>query len=170
MESKKIIDLFLMFILTLSVSKLHSQTEFSGWDEKYRSIDITSVVEFEMSYADSVKNGLIDKPDIYVRFDTYRYIAKYLGVIEKTPVSDIETMVFVCDNYGLDTSIVRLASSSPLFEIGGKTYRFPIQDVLLQDFESEVEKGDSITLYCAFFNLYKDGVLKNVFLISEFHG
>jgi hypothetical protein len=148
----------------------YSQDDFENWNKRYTEINITDLIHYEKTYADSVDNGLIEGK-YYSRMGFYRLEASFQGEKRKTADSIIVSMKNVNKLFGNKKFDLLLdkAITEYLFKIDGTNYWLPIQDVLKESFENEIAKSDIVMLYCVLFNEHRfNGALYNTFLISEF--
>jgi len=162
-------SLYTILLLSVSLS-CFSQDEFESWNRRYRKTNISEVIRLETAYADSVNKGLIEGK-YYARYDLYRIEADYLGEQREMADSIKTSMKNVNKLFGAKEflPVITNVKKEYLFRIAGNEYWFPIQQALEEDFQHEIKKQDTVTLYCIFFNEHRwNGALYNTFLISEF--
>ena len=139
------------------------------WNSRYREVDITSILEFEKFYADSVEKN----PEItpyYLRKDTYRFKAEFLGKTRTTSKEVITSMKNVFRLFiGNPKQLKGVINNEVLFRVGTEEIWMPIQPQILKALKQEVKEGEIVTLYCLFLNEHTvNNVLYNTLFISEF--
>lgn len=164
---KKSLLAALVFLL-LATGTVLAQTGYPDWDKNYRAIDIQKVLQFEQRYADSVvaANGDIA---YYLRMDTYRFSATYLG--QKRPIDPgvMQSMKRVYKMVSGDPAqLESLVEHEYLFQVGETQFWAPVQKQLEKSLGKEVKKGKTALIYCLFLNERSSKGLYNSLLVSEF--
>ena len=164
---RKSLSIILLLFITILC---FSQDGYESWDKRYVKVNISDVLRFETTYADSVNKGLITGK-YYSRFDLYQIKGEFLG--EKRNIADSikSSMKNVNKLFGEKEflPVITAVKKEYRFRIDGNEYWFPIQNVLEEPFQNEIMPHDTLTLYCVFFNEHHwNGALFNTFLISEF--
>ncbi len=160
---------FLLFIFTLPVQAQTEADYWTTWNQNYPETDIKEVLTAERKYADSIEKHPKIAP-YYFRTGKYRFIAEYTGETRKADTAVIGSVKRVHKMKGGDPSqIDNLVKSEVLFKVGDVKLWMPVQQRILEAMKQEAKKGDSLMLYCAFFNEHTSKKkLYNIFLISEF--
>lgn len=163
--SRYLIAFLLLFSILFDV---FSQNTWDDWDNNYTKISVGELLRYEKSYADSVKQGLIQGKN-YSRIEAFRFYGTYQGEVQKIDLQSLNSMKNVVSIHKGDLSVFDKLQNCYLFKIEGHLVWIPIQFELEEDFRSEVKRNERIMLYCAFMNEYSetDG-LQNNFLLSEF--
>jgi len=164
--------LYILFLLLTTYTYGQSIEEYwERWNNNYPEVDIISVLKHERIYADSVEKDL-NIPQYYLRIDKYRFQAEYLGKTRTASEEVVASMKRVLKIFtGDSTQFDELIDKEVLFRVGQEEIWMPIQPIVLEALEEEVEIGDTIILYCLFLNehTYDPNVLYNTFFISEFN-
>jgi NADH:ubiquinone oxidoreductase subunit C len=147
-------------------------THWNSWNNNYKDINFSNLINFELNYADSV-NQNVSTSDYYGRIDKYRFSAIYSGNKREIPLVSKESMKRVCSIYdktdSFSINIVNNIKYEYQFYIDNKSYWFALQAVLENPFAQEIKSGTEVYLYCLFLNEHtSDKILFNSFLISEF--
>ena len=160
---------FLLFIFTLPIQAQTEADYWTTWNQNYPETDIKEVLTAERKYADSIEKHPKIAP-YYFRTGKYRFIAEYTGETRKADTAVIGSVKRVHKMKGGDPSqIDNLVKSEVLFKVGDVKLWMPVQQRILEAMKQEAKKGDSLMLYCAFFNEHTSKKkLYNIFLISEF--
>lgn len=163
----------LTVLLTLFSMHVFAQADegyWSEWNKTYPLADISEVLKQEKHFADSVEKSP-GTPAYYVRTDTYRFNAEYLGQIRPLDKVASASMSLACKLLGGDSGRLKnLTRYEVLFKVGNEEIWMPIQSGLLKNLKEGAAKGDRFTLYCYHFNEHTDrNELYNTFLISEFN-
>lgn len=146
----------ILFILLLLISQnSFGQTEdeyWAKWDSNYSEVDIASILICERNYADSVESNLNIAP-YYARFDKYKFAATYQGKYRKVTPATLKSMQRVCKLFvGNSNALDLLCHNEALFKVDSIEIWMPIQTQILDALKQEVKKGNSVILYCSFFN------------------
>lgn len=162
----------IVFLFSLSRLATHAQTEadyWTTWNQNYPETDIREVLTAERKYADSIEKHPKIAP-YYFRSGKYRFIAEYTGETRKADTAVVGSVKRVHKMKGGDPAqIDNLVKSEVLFKVGAVKLWMPVQQRILEAMQQEAKKGDSLMLYCAFFNEHTSKKkLFNIFLISEF--
>lgn len=160
--------LAVMVLLLLASGTALAQTGYPDWDKNYPAIDIQKILRFEQRYADSVvaKDGDIA---YYLRMDTYRFSATYLG--QKRPVDPgvMQSMQRVYKMFSGDPAqLASLVEHEYLFQVGETQFWAPVQKQLEKLLNKEIKKGKTALIYCLFLNERSSKGLYNSLLVSEF--
>jgi hypothetical protein len=160
--------LCLLVLVLLATGTTLAQTGYPEWDKNYRAIDIQKVFQFEQRYADSV---VATDGDIayYLRMDTFRFSATYLG--QKRPIDPgvLQSMQRVYKMFSGDPAqLESLVVHEYLFKVGETQFWAPVQKQLEKPLNKEIKKGKSALIYCLFLNERSSKGLYNSLLVSEF--
>jgi hypothetical protein len=160
---------FLFFLSRLAAMAQTADDYWATWNNNYPETDIQEVLTAERKYADSIEKHPKIAP-YYFRTGKYRFIAEYTGETRKADTAVLGSVKRVHKMKGGDpTQIVKLVKSEVLFKVGEFKLWMPVQQRILEAMKEEAKKGDSLMLYCAFFNEHTSKKkLFNVFVISEF--
>lgn len=159
----------ILFVLTSLWS--YSQEYWDSWNENYTEIDPIEMIKLEFKYADSIRSNDVND-DYFLRMDTYRFSATYLGVKRDIPDSTKQSMSRVYKIFGNPDylAMIKDLKYEYQFNIGDEIIWIPMQNLLNKAFKKEVNKSDNVYLYCLYLNEHTlDGILFNNFLISEFY-
>lgn len=159
-----------IFLIVLFPVYSFSQDEWENWDKDYKIINVDELLNYEIKYADSTDKGLIEG-NYYLRMDTYRFSASYLG--EKRRINDtiLASMKRVFKMRGNPDYLSTFddIKHEYKFKIGDIDLWLPIQPVLEKPLRKEIQVGEMVLLYCLFLNEHgMSGDLYNTFFISEF--
>ncbi len=159
----------LLLLLNLPTQAQTDDDYWATWNKNYPETAIQEVLTAERKYADSIEKHPKIAP-YYFRTDKYRFIAEYTGETRKADAGVLGSLKRVHKMKGGDPSqIDNLVKSEVLFKVGNVKLWMPIQQRILEAMKQEAKKGDSLMLYCAFFNEHTSKKkLYNIFLISEF--
>ncbi|OQP57913.1 hypothetical protein A4R26_23705 [Niastella populi] len=160
---------FLLFIFQPAIQAQTDDDYWATWNQNYPETDIKELLAAERKYADSIEKH----PEIapyYFRTGKYRFIAEYTGETRKADTAVLGSVKRVHKMKGGDPAqIDNLVKSDVLFKVGAVKLWMPVQQRILEAMKQEAKKGDSLMLYCAFFNEHTSKKkLYTIFLISEF--
>jgi hypothetical protein len=160
---------FLLFLINLNARAQTEDDYWATWNKNYPETNIQEVLAFERKYADSIEKHPKIAP-YYFRTDKYRFIAEYTGEIRKADTAVLGSVKRVHKMKGGDPKqIDNLVKKEVLFKVGELKLWMPVQQRILDAMKQEAKKGDSLMLFCAFFNEHTSKKkLYNTFLISEF--
>lgn len=160
-----------LLLLTLKFSSF-AQTEdeyWATWNKNYPEVSILDILASERKYADSIeKDPKI--PPYYVRTGKYRFEAEYMDETRKIDTAVLSSVKRVHKWFGGDPAqIENLIRSETLIKVGDQKIWMPVQQNILKAIMEEAKKGETLMLYCAFFNEHTSrNKLYNSLLISEF--
>ena len=159
---------YILFLILVSAVGF-SQSGFDDWDANYEFIVVDEVLAFEEKYAQEVEKDTTSG-HYYVRMDTYRFFAEFTGNIRPVEDKVINSVKRVYKIRTGDSSILNdLVLKEYEFNVGNSKIWMPIQNQLVDYFNSEVNIGEKVLLYALFTNEHHfEGGFTNVFLISEF--
>jgi hypothetical protein len=148
----KTVCVAIFLFISTSVLGQSANDYWASWDKNYRKANGTTLLNAEKAYAEYVENH----PEIaqyYVRQDSYRFVAEYIGKTRPLNTLVRESM-YRAYTLTMRRDIKELGDiykAEALFKIGYETLWMPIQVNILKGLKKEVVKGDKITLYCFFF-------------------
>ncbi len=159
----------ILIIFVLISNLIYSQNGFEDWDKNYRIENPEDIIQNELDYAEKVDNKEIEGK-YYVAMEKFRFIAQFTGNERNVNSEVYNSMKRVFKiKTGKSDVLNGLVSKEFEFIIGKSKIWMPIQNQLIEPFESEVNNGDKVLLYCLFTNEHKfEGGIINTFLISEF--
>ncbi|NEV93041.1 hypothetical protein G3567_02625 [Psychroflexus sp. YR1-1] len=157
----------LLFLICSSV--IYSQNGFESWDETYRLVEVSNVLETEKEYAKKVEADP-DEGQYYIALRSYRFLAKFTGRSRNLRDKNLNSMRNVLKMQTGSAEILNgLVSKEFEFKINDLTLWLGIQNQLIEPFLKEVDKDQDVLLYTMFTNEHKfEGGYINTFLISEF--
>jgi hypothetical protein len=160
---------FLLLILNLSSFAQTADEYWATWNKNYPEVSILDVLVSEKKYADSIEKDPKILP-YYVRTGKYRFEAVYTGEIRKIDTAVLSSVKRVHKWFGGDPAQINdLLKSEVLIDVSENKIWMPVQESILNAIKEEANKGDKLTLYCAFFNEHTSRKkLYNSLLISEF--
>lgn len=159
----------ILIILVLISNSIYSQKGYEDWDKNYRIENPENIIQNELNYAEKVENKEIEG-SYYVAMEKFRFIALFTGNKRNINAEVYNSMrrVFKLKT-GKSDVLNGLVTKEFEFIIGKSKIWMPIQNQLIEPFQSEVSKGSKVLLYCLFTNEHKfEGGIINAFFISEF--
>ena len=159
---------FLILFVIIS-NFIYSQNGFEDWDKNYKYESAEKIIQAEIDYAKEVEKDTT-QGHYYVAMEKFRFLAEFTGNERQVESKIFNSMYRVLKIKTGKTDILNgLVSKEYEFDIGNSKIWMPIQNQLMEPFNSEVNKGDKVLLYCLFTNehQFKGGIIY-AFLISEF--
>lgn len=167
---QRIFTLCCLLLLCKFTSFAQTEDEYwATWNNNYPAVNILDILAAEKKYADSIeKDPKI--PPYYVRTAKYRFEAVYTGETRKIDTAVLSSLKRVHKRFGGDPAqIDKLIKSEVLINVSGTKIWLPVQQSILNAIKKEAKKGETLMLYCAFFNEHiSRKKLYNSLLISEF--
>ena len=148
----KTLFLFTFSLITLNVISQDTDPYWIKWNSRYPYVDISSILQSERNYADSVEAN----PKIiqfYARTDRYRFEAEFIGHTRDLDKSILQSMKTVYKLFiGKPNFMDTLFRSEVLIKLEKDSLWMPVQNQILDALKQEVNSGDTITIYCLFLN------------------